>query len=170
MKKVIVLFLLFLCANSFSEEITDGYKRSSENQPSEQMTRLPLIRNTANLKNTSGYEFLDGEQLSFGDFRSLMYGYPDSKRYMKRAEFWRVMTLVSGIVFFGTFFTALSTDSEEIATICTLSSMCSFELTAGMGYITIYHKAKSADFYNMHIIDEELDYIKHKETSKNCNF
>ena len=58
MKKVIVLFLLFLCANSFSEEITDGYKRSSENQPSEQMTRLPLIRNTANLKNTSGYEFL----------------------------------------------------------------------------------------------------------------
>ena len=58
MKKVIVLFLLFLCANSFSEEITDGYKRSSENQPSEQMTRLPLIRNTANLKNTSDYEFL----------------------------------------------------------------------------------------------------------------
>ena len=58
MKKVIILFLLFLCANSFSEEITDGYKRSSENQPSEQMTRLPLIRNTANLKNTSGYEFL----------------------------------------------------------------------------------------------------------------
>lgn len=75
-----------------------------------------------------------------------MYSYPDSKHYMKRAEFWRVMTLVSGIVFFGTFFTALSTDSEEIATICTLNSMCSFELTTGMGYITIYHKAKSADF------------------------
>lgn len=165
MKKVIVLFLLFLCAISFSEEISDGYKRSSENQPSEQMTRLPLIRNTANLKNTSGYEFLDGEQLSFGDFRSLMYSYPDSKRYMKRAEFWRVMTLVGGVVFFGTFWAALSTDSEEISAFCTLGSMGALGLSAGMGYITMYHKAKSADFYNMHIIDEELDYIKHKETS-----
>lgn len=162
MKKLTVLCILFLCASCFSEETAENYVRTIIEQPSEQLTRLPLVRNTARFTNTSGYEFLDGEQLSFGSFKSIMYGYPDSKRYMKKAEFWRIMTIVGGALFLGTFCAALSSESDVVSSVCTLSSMGALGLSAAMGYSTLYHKAKAADYYNMHIIDEELDYLKHK--------
>lgn len=153
MRKIFYCFLISILVLSFQAYASSNDLDFQIEIP-EDLSRMPLIKNCANIKNTSGFAYYDGENISKKDLRLMFSEYSDSHNYMTKSDFWCGMTLVTGILSMLTFSGSLFCEDEGLVYLLNSASLCMLGSAGLCGYATIYHKNKAADFYNMHILKE----------------